>query len=109
MGSYVTERLFGDQGEYAIVHIINCVRNIRIMVKDIPDPTPNIKNLCGRLEQCRNQENNPDSLAFKRKLEELVDEEDLLLQDHIPNKQAKLDSDNLDSYSGVRALSPRVS
>ena len=61
--SYVTERLFGDQGEDAIVHIINCVRNIRIMVKDIPDPTPNIKNLCGRLEQCRNQENNPDSLG----------------------------------------------
>jgi len=106
LDSYVTERLFGDQGEDAIVHIINCVRNIRIMVKDIPDPTPNIKNLCGRLEQCRNQENNPDSLAFKRKLEQLVDEEDLLQQDYIPNKLARMGSDGGDT-SGVRALSPK--
>ena len=102
--SYVTERLFGEQGEEAILHIITCVRNI--MVKNIPEPTPGIKMLCTRLEQCRNQDNNPDSLAYKRKLEELVDEEDLLQQDHIPNKQARLDSDSGDS-SGVRALSPR--
>jgi hypothetical protein len=66
----------------------------RVMVKNIPDPTPNIKTLCTRLEQCRNQDSNPDSLAYKRKLEELVDEED-----HIPSKQARLDSD-----SGVRAI-----
>jgi len=106
LDSYVTERLFGEQGEEAILHIITCVRNIRVMVKNIPEPTDNIKVLCTRLEQCRNQENNPDSLAYKRKLEELVDEEDLLHQDHIPTKQARLDSDSGDS-SGVRALSPR--
>jgi len=106
LDSYVTESLFGQQGEKAILHIITCVRNIRVMVKNIPEPTPNIRTLCGRLEQCRNQENNPDSLAYKRKLEELVDEDDLLLEDHIPNKQAKLDSD-FDGSSGVRALSPR--
>merc|ERR1711909_113292 len=99
LDSYVTESLFGQQGEKAILHIITCVKNIR-------EPTPNIRTLCGRLEQCRNQENNPDSLAYKRKLEELVDEDDLLLEDHIPNKQAKLDSD-FDGSSGVRALSPR--
>ena len=104
--SYFTESLFGEQGEEAILHIITCVRNIRVMVKNIPDPTPNIKTLCTRLEQCRNQDNNPDSLAYKRKLEELVDEDDLLLEDHIPSKQARLDSDSGDS-SGVRALSPR--
>ena len=106
LDSYVTESLFGEQGEEAILHIITCVRNIRVMVKNIPDPTPNIKTLCTRLEQCRNQDNNPDSLAYKRKLEELVDEDDLLLEDHIPSKQARLDSDSGDS-SGLRALSPR--
>ena len=105
--SYVTESLFGEQGEKAILHIITCVRNIRVMVKSIPEPTPNIRTLCQRLEQCRNQENNPDSLAYKRKLEELVDEEDLLLQDHVPTKQPRLDSDDGDNSSGVRALSPR--
>jgi hypothetical protein len=41
--SYFTESLFGEQGEEAILHIITCVRNIRVMVKNIPDPTPNIK------------------------------------------------------------------
>jgi len=107
LDSYVTESLFGEQGEKAILHIITCVRNIRVMVKSIPEPTPNIRTLCQRLEQCRNQENNPDSLAYKRKLEELVDEEDLLLQDHIPTKQPRLDSDDGDNNSGMRALSPR--
>eukprot|EP00092_Neocalanus_flemingeri_P033934 GFUD01036900.1.p1 GENE.GFUD01036900.1~~GFUD01036900.1.p1 ORF type:complete len:278 (-),score=71.52 GFUD01036900.1:79-912(-) len=106
LDSYVTESLFGEQGEEAILHIITCVRNVRVMVKNIPEPTPNIKLLCTRLEQCRNQDNNPDSLAYKRKLEELVDEEDILQQDYIPPKQARLDSDSGDS-SGVRALSPR--
>jgi hypothetical protein len=78
--------LFGEQGEEA------CVRNIRVMVKNIPDPTPNIKALCTRLEQCRNQDNNPDSLAYKRKLEELVDGDDLLLEDHTPsNQKARMD------------------
>ena len=40
-------------------------------------------------EACvRNQDNNPD----KRKLEELVDEDALLLEDHTPSKQeARLD------------------
>jgi len=106
LDSYVTEQLFGEQGEEAMLHIITCVRNIRVMVKNIPEPTDNIKVLCNRLEQCRNQDNNPDSLAYKRKLEELVDEEDLLNQDYIPNKLPRLDSDSGDS-SGMRALSPR--
>ena len=93
MFSYVTDRLFGEQGEEAILHIISCVRNI-------PEPTPTIKQLCIKLEQCRNQDNNPDSLAYKRKIEQLVDEDDLLMQDHIPSKQARLGSD------GIRVLSP---
>ena len=70
------------------------------MVKNIPEPTPTIKQLCIKLEQCRNQDNNPDSLAYKRKIEQLVDEDDLLMQDHIPSKQARLGSD------GIRVLSP---
>ena len=42
--------------------------------------------------QCRNQESNPDSLAYKRKLEELVDEDALLLEDHTPsNQQDRMD------------------
>ena len=78
------ESLFGEQGEEAILHIVTCARNI-------PDPTPNMKTPYTRLDQCRNQDNNPDSLAYKRKQEELVDD-DLLLEDHTHSKQeARMD------------------
>jgi len=102
--SYVTEQLFDGQGNEAITYIITCVRNIRLMVKNIPElPGPaQVKALCVRLELCRNQDNNPDSSAYKRKLEELVDEEDLLQQDTIPHKQARLGLSNSD----IRAFSP---
>ena len=70
-----------------------------MMVKNMrPEPTQTIKSLCGRLENCRDQDNNPDSAAYKRKIEALVDEEDLIMEDHIPIKQPRMD--------GVQVLSP---
>ena len=67
------------------------------MVKNLPqDHSKDVGFLIKKLEQCRNQENNPDSAAYKRKLEELVDEEDLIME--VPRKQARMD--------GVSALSP---
>jgi len=95
--SYVTDKLFHGQSQEAILHIITCVRNIRVMVKNLPqDHSKDVGLLIKKLEQCRNQENNPDSAAYKRKLEELVDEEDLIME--VPSKQARMD--------GVSALSP---
>ena len=75
-------------------------RNIRLMVKNLPkEASRDVRSLLSKLEQCRNQENNPDSAAYKRKLEELVDEEDLILEDQqLPTKQARMD--------GVHTLSP---
>jgi len=103
--NYVTSQLFGGQPQEAIGHIISCVRNIRLMVKNLPEgpEVSNIKSLCGRLEKCRNQDNNPDSAAYKRKIEASVDEEDMINADHIPVKQARLDTGDL---VGVKALSP---
>ena len=75
-------------------------RNIRLMVKNVrqqPDKE-SAQVLFERLESCRNQDNNPDSAAYKRKIEEMVDEDDLIGEDHIPIKQPKLD--------GVKVLSP---
>ena len=70
-----------------------------MMVKNMRgEPVMTIKSLCGRLESCRDQDNNPDSAAYKRKIEALVDEEDLIMEDHIPMKQPRLD--------GVQVLSP---
>jgi len=104
LDSYVTGQLFGSQGEGAIQAIIDSVRKIRLMVKNIIEPTRNIKSLMERLETCRNQENNPDSSAYKRKLALLVDEEDAL-----PSaKYSKLDDDYTKTadFLGAKALSP---
>ena len=53
------------------------------MVKNLPKEKSKeeLQFLLKKLEQCRNQENNPDSAAYKRKLEQLVDEEDLISED----------------------------
>jgi len=102
LDSYVTDKLFLGQTDDAIRHIITCVKNIRLMVKNLPVVVLNEKQkeivpLINKLEKCRNQDNNPDSAAYKRKLE-LVDEEDLMVVEEIPSKQARMD--------GVIALSP---
>ena len=73
-----------------------------MMVKNLPVDQKErrekeIKPLIQKLDKCRNEENNPDSAAYKRKLE-LVDEEDLMIVEEVPSKQARMD--------GVRALSP---
>jgi len=59
--------------------IIEAVRNIRVMVKNIDRTeisTTEIKKLFQELEKCRNQDNNPDSQAYKRKIQDLLDDED---------------------------------
>ena len=75
------------------------------MVKNLPpELSPSsIKSLYQRLEQCRNQDNNPESAAYKRKIEALVDEEDLLHDDYIPMKQARVEAGEV---MGVKVLSP---
>ena len=77
-----------------------------MMVKNLPEEpsSSNIKSLCSRLELCRNQDNNPDSAAYKRKIEALVDEDDLLMEDHIPSKQPRFEMEA--DVVGVKALSP---
>ena len=51
LDSYVTQQLFDSQGQEAITHIVTIVRNIRVLVKNIPEPAPEkdkelIKALC---------------------------------------------------------------
>ena len=106
LDSYVTQQLFGSQGQEAITHIVTIVRNIRVLVKNIPESVPDkdkelIKALCMKVDKCRNQENNPDSQAYKRKLESMVDEEEMLRE--LGGKKAKVES-----YDGIQVLSPPV-
>ncbi|XP_023338726.1 cyclin-H-like isoform X2 [Eurytemora carolleeae] len=100
LDSYVTDLLFKGQGTNAIRTIVTCVRQIRILVKEVKEPVKGIKALCEKLEACRNQDNNPDSAAYKRKLEELIDEDDALLEEPVA-KSFRMDSD-----IGVKVLSP---
>ena len=57
---------------------------------------------CPQVDKCRNQENNPDSQAYKRKLEAMVDEEEMLAE--IGGKKARVEN-----FSGIQVLSPPVS
>jgi len=107
LDSYVTQQLFDSQGQEAITHIVTIVRNIRVLVKNIPEPSPEkdkelIRSLCGKVDKCRNQENNPDSQAYKRKLEAMVDEEEMLAE--LGGKKARVEN-----FSGIQVLSPPVS
>ena len=54
------------------------------------------------MDKCRNQENNPDSQAYKRKLEAMVDEDEMLAE--MGGKRARAGN-----YDGIQVLSPPVS
>ena len=122
----MTESLLGSSGEGAIPHIISCVRNIRcvllhlylvsaapivllysfcsrLSVKNARPPLPveSLRALCARLDACRNTENDPDSQQYKRKLEAMVDEDDMLAEMQLNSsaKQPRMDI-------GVKVLSP---
>jgi len=101
--SYVTDLLFEGQGTSAIKNIVNCVRQIRTMVKNVREPVRTIKALCERLDACRNQDNNPDSETYKRKLEELIDEDESLSVSEPKSKTCRVDSNDM---GGIQVLSP---
>lgn len=95
LDSYVTESLFADSVNM-LKPLIEAVRSellkfsccanfyefssveIRSMVKNIGElPDKNmIKLLHKKLEKCRNQENNPDSEAYKIKMNKLLNDDD---------------------------------
>ena len=109
MDIYVTDVLFGDNNhstteddperDKRLKNIIDAVRNIRLMVKNIEPASAldmkNIKRLNERLEKCRNQENNPDSQVYKKKMQEMLEDED-------DRKRPKLDVEGMDGVSRIR-------
>lgn len=65
LDNYVMEVLFGSGDQQKLGKIIEAVRNIRVMVKNIDRniSASEVRRLCEVLEKCRNQDNNPDSQA----------------------------------------------
>lgn len=75
--SYVTDILFNGDINDKLKNIVDTVRKIRLAVKNLkPLDTSRIKAINEKLERCRNQENNPDSQSYKRKLQEELEDED---------------------------------
>ncbi|XP_043467239.1 cyclin-H [Leptopilina heterotoma] len=76
LDSYVTDILFSRDH---LGGIIEAVRKIRSMAKFIETPTRDfVRPLEKKLERCRNQDNNPDSEIYKQRMQDMLDEEDLL-------------------------------
>ncbi|KAF4517393.1 hypothetical protein B566_EDAN007645 [Ephemera danica] len=72
LDAYVTQTLLGDAGPERLANLT------RSMVKSVEaPPRDTIRQIEKKLEKCRNQDNNPDSEAYKkRQLESLEDEEE---------------------------------
>lgn len=81
LDSYVTESLFMNAKDKLAI-LIDSVRKIRGMVKNLElPPKDKVKLIEKKLEKCRNQENNPDSLIYKQKMKKLLDDDDVEIVD----------------------------
>lgn len=100
LDSYVTDMLFRDAGPDKLAILIEAVRKIRSLVKMVDSPArERVKLIEKKLDRCRNQEHNPDSEVYKRRMRETLDEDDV-----VPAGRMSLDT------SGVtQVLSPSAS
>lgn len=75
--SYITDILMTKSTTEKIINLKNSLRSICSMIKisECP-PKEQVKVIEKKLEKCRNQENNPDSAIYKRKLQEMLEEEE---------------------------------
>ncbi|KAI4500477.1 hypothetical protein M0802_004439 [Mischocyttarus mexicanus] len=96
LDNYVTDTLFSSE---KLDGIIEAVRKIRSMAKCVEPPSRDVVKLIEqKLDVCRNQENNPDSEIYKRRMQEMLIEEDLqddekyakIIQDQAANDEKTL-------------------
>ncbi|XP_013147293.1 PREDICTED: cyclin-H [Papilio polytes] len=101
LDSYVTDMLFRDAGPDKLAILIEAVRKIRSMVKMVESPArERVRVIEKKLDRCRNQENNPDSEIYKRRVREALDEDD------IPHGAGRM---SLDTSGVSQMLSPSAS
>ncbi|XP_013406190.1 cyclin-H [Lingula anatina] len=87
LDSYVTETLLMSESQEHVHKVIEQVKRIRYMVKHIePISKEDVRNIHKKLMKCRNQENNPESEVYKRKMDELLEEE----EEYQSQKRAKI-------------------
>lgn len=101
LDSYVTDMLFRDAGPDKLAILIEAVRKIRSMVKMVEGPArERVRAIEKKLDRCRNQENNPDSEIYKRRMREALDEDDM------PPGGGRM---SLDTSGVTQVLSPSAS
>lgn len=78
LDSYVTDMLFRDAGPDKLAILIEAVRKIRSFVKMVESPArERVRLIEKKLDRCRNQDHNPDSEIYKRRMRETLDEDDM--------------------------------
>ncbi|XP_064645109.1 cyclin-H-like [Lineus longissimus] len=76
LDKYVTETLLGPVDNDKIKKTIEQIKRVRYMIRNQePLNREFVRNIEKKLEKCRNQENNPSSEVYKRKMEEKWDDE----------------------------------
>uniref|UniRef100_A0A6M2E736 Cyclin C-terminal domain-containing protein n=1 Tax=Amblyomma tuberculatum TaxID=48802 RepID=A0A6M2E736_9ACAR len=74
--TYITDVLFANSPREKLHHVRDTVKKLYLMVRGIEVPPKDRVRACEqKLEKCRNQENNPDSQAYKRKMQDGLDED----------------------------------
>lgn len=112
LDSYVTDVLLGPDHQAELANLIEAIRKIRSTVRsaDIkflePPQREVIKQLEKRIENCRNQNNNPDSEVYKQRMKrELEDEDDYVLQMQPKTKEQKTGDEPLSGLSSFSSSS----
>ncbi|XP_043203982.1 cyclin-H-like isoform X1 [Amphibalanus amphitrite] len=91
LDAYVTSELLASAARPQLQALVEAVRKIRLLVKTVEQPQRDVvKQLERKLDKCRNQENNPESQAYKRRMREMLEDDD-----DVPSyKVARVDSDS---------------
>lgn len=77
LDSYVTDALLAGASPEEVKKTVYQIKRIRYMVSSQePLQKDQIGRVQKKLEQCRNQDNNPDSEVYKRKIQEMLEDED---------------------------------
>lgn len=77
LDSYVTGTLLGTSSTERLPGLIDAVRNIRMIVKAAEVVNRDLAMaISKKLDKCRNQENNPDSAIYKKRMQEFLEDED---------------------------------
>ncbi|KAK6185652.1 hypothetical protein SNE40_007836 [Patella caerulea] len=103
LDNYVTGTLLLGSSEDDLQKTIYQVKRIRYMIKNQePLQRELIQIIQKKLEKCRNQENNPESEIYKRKMEEMIDEDDEIRT----QKRAKLNEGRETDHELFGPLNP---